>query len=530
MNLCRCLCLTLAVVALSAAAETRITFHGGAGEVGGSSALVERDGVRLLVDCGSVFDADGASRGTDAAFGFDPKKIDAVVLTHAHQDHAGRIPELFNAGFSGTVYATEPTVEILYTMYKSQVQYDTTTRRTWRWSKKSKRGGTVHWRPDCTWNTQIARANLQTFTGTFNELSAHLEKREDAHAGRISCCRTCAGLELDGMMARMHVVAFGERKKIGGLSFELQPVRHLPGAASIRIEDGAKSFLFSGDMGTFRSRLGGRPVPARKADWVFVESTYGKGRDADEKVTESEYARFCGTVGETLRAGGLAWIPAFALDRSQRVLLEIARGMREGTIPTNAPIYLTSPTAREVTAKYAAHPEWFAPNAVEGLEPLLKRIRPRFNPAKDLRKGGILVTTSGMLDTAASYVLIPDLLPQAKVTVCLVGYQAPDTPGHALMTGAKEITFAQSGEKETIPVRARVAKKFNCFSGHGDAAEIDAWLVNNRDSRIFLIHGDSQGLKERRDDLAEHHAGSVEIVEKGKTYSTASEPKNIAMP
>ena len=79
-------------------------------------------------------------------------------------------------------------------------------------------------------------------------------------------------------------------------------------------------------------------------------------------------------------------------------------------------------------------------------------------------------------------------------------------------------------------MRARVAKKFNCFSGHGDAAEIDAWLVNNRDSRIFLIHGDSQGLKERRDDLAEHHAGSVEIVERGKTYSTASEPKNAAMP
>jgi metallo-beta-lactamase family protein len=213
-----------------------------------------------------------------------------------------------------------------------------------------------------------------------------------------------------------------------------------------------------------------------------------------------------------VRGGGLAWVPAFALDRTQRVFYEIAQGMAKGDIPADAPVYMLSSTARNVMQAYFDHPEWNDVDISTAL-PLVQRTKPRFKPSKHVKGGGILLTTSGMMDAGASVGLLPDLAPNPAVRVCLVGYQSPGTPGHSLRSGAKEITVG--GKK--VPVRCAVSS-YSCFGGHGDAVENDAWLSNNRAARIFLIHGDSEALVARKKGIADRLGAIVEVVEPFKRY------------
>ena len=278
------------------------------------------------------------------------------------------------------------------------------------------------------------------------------------------------------------------------------------------LADGTNTLVFSGDLGTYRSHLVRTIEPARAADAVFIESTYGDASGGGREAVEAEYARFRKDVGETVRKGGLAWVPAFALDRTQRVFYEISQGMAKGDIPADAPVYMLSSTARNVMQAYFDHPEWNDVDIRAAL-PLFKHTKPRFTPSKHVKGGGILLTTSGMMDAGASVGLLPDLATNPAVRVCLVGYQSPGTPGHSLRSGAKEISVGG----QQIPVRCDV-RSYSCFSGHGDAAENDAWLSNNRTSRIFLIHGDADALAARRKGLVDRFGSNVEVVEPFKRY------------
>ena len=169
-------------------------------------------------------------------------------------------------------------------------------------------------------------------------------------------------------------------------------------------------------------------------------------------------------------------------------------------------------TARNVTKAYIAHPEWFDVD-ITAASNLFARTKSRFAPTKALKGGGILLTTSGMMDAGSSLTLLPSLATNASVRVCLVGYQSPGTHGYELRSGAKEITVG--GRK--VPVRCAVSS-YSCFGGHGDATENDAWLANNRNSRIFLIHGDSNALEERRKGLIKRFGTTVEVAEPFKRY------------
>ena len=146
------LSLILFCAGVAAFAETTVTFYGGAGEVGGSCALVESGGYRMLVDCGTVYGVDHSPTNVQkkSGFAFDPSSVNCLLLTHAHQDHAGRVPELVHAGFKGTICATEPTRDILALAWPSQLIYDESVPRAWRWSAKTKGGRSrkVHWRTD----------------------------------------------------------------------------------------------------------------------------------------------------------------------------------------------------------------------------------------------------------------------------------------------------------------------------------------------------------------------------------------------
>ncbi len=505
--------------AASSLAALTVTVHGGAGRVGGSCASVQSSEAHVIVDCGALGSDDDDARGAAGAtegFPFDVSAIDAVCLTHAHQDHAGRVPELVAAGFRGPIYMTEATRELLRISWKSQITYDKKTTRDWRWSERKKNQQIyIHWRTNCTWSQRISAHNLHQFKGTYPAVLKELTTPKHP-TRRVFPCGACREAEVEDLMTRVTCVEFGATNQIKDLSVVFSPTKHLPGASAIRLADKEASCLFSGDLGTRRSHCVKEVPPGEKADAVFVESTYGASCDVLLRETEAEYRRFRQLIGETVQKDGIAWVPAFALDRSQRVLLEIKRGMDAGEIPSDVPIYMLSPSARENTALYASHPEWFDVRDVAQLGAGQMRLRPSLgkkDPTKLTR--AILLTTSGMMDTASSYSLLPSLAPRTDVTVCLVGYQAPGTPGFKLVKGAKELSIFVKGKKTTVPVACTV-KRFSCFSGHGDAREIDLWLANNLKSKIYLVHGGDDALAARREDLATRLGCDVSVVKPGE--------------
>ncbi len=520
MRRCRLLFLA-AVLALLTASGSSVVFHGGAGHVGGSCATVRSGDFQLLVDCGTDY---GSS--ATCGFPFDTTKYQDLLLTHAHQDHVGRVPELFSAGFTGTVWTTSATRELLAVVWKSQIMYDQCSVRAWRWTRDGKKAGTrVHWHPDCEWSQKIAPKNLETFRGIFSDLQKHLNMTPLASDYAVAC-RTCQELELKTLLAHVKPVAFDTPVKLGPFSVTFTSVKHLPGAAAIRLEDAESSVLFSGDLGTLRSHLVKSIAPAQKADAVFIESTYGDVSHGSREEVEREYVHFIDVIGKTVRKGGVAWIPAFALDRSQRVLLEIQRGMNQGLIPPETPIHYLSPSSRDCMALYVSHPEWFDnPEEVAALGPLFKRTRKSFSPnTKRIQKtGAILLTTSGTMSTGYSLKFIPDLLPRETTSLCLVGYQSPGTYGQQLQKIAQgkskktSIRVKDGEETRDVPIKASIYD-FSCFSGHGDATENDAWLINNRDSRIFLVHGSESDMKARAEGLRKRFGSKVEIVEPGREY------------
>ena len=176
-----------------------------------------------------------------------------------------------------------------------------------------------------------------------------------------------------------------------------------------------------------------------------------------------------------------------------------------------------------MTEFYLDNPQLF-PKEVTNLWPQFKKLyskKKRFELGKSQTSSAVLLTTSGMMDHGSSYDFLDKLLPDTNVVLCLVGYQSPGTPGAQLKSGAKTIEL-KDGRK--VDVRAAV-ESFDCFSGHGDARENDKWLGENVHSKIYLIHGDPDALKERKAGLEERFGSNVEIVERNKKYHLGSAVK-----
>jgi len=420
-----------------------IGFYGGAGTVTGSRHLFTAGDDRVLVDCGLYQGLKELRLRNWEPCPFDAASLPFVVLTHSHIDHIGWLPRLVKEGFRGAVICTPATKDLagLMLMDAARLQEEDA-------DFLNRKGLSRHKPALPLYTSADAEAALALFTprpyGDWTELTERI-------------------------------------------SFRFLQAGHMLGSSLVHLkmlENGtAIGILCSGDLGRYGVPLNPDPVPPPAVDYMLLESTYGdRTHCADSLFDQVERV-----VKETIKRRGIVVIPAFAVGRSQQLIYVLEVLMEQGRLP-RLPIHLDSPMAVDATQIYRAYPELTeARGELKAPNLLLHRTVEESRRLNDLKGPAILISSSGMLAGGRILHHLKRLLPDARHTVVLVGYQAAGTRGRALQEGAKKIRI----HGEDVPVAAHLEDLCG-FSGHADADEIMRWLslIPQAPRRIYLVHGE----------------------------------------
>jgi metallo-beta-lactamase family protein len=427
-----------------------LTFHGAAGAVTGSMHLLESDGKRYLLDCGMFQGRRKEAERRNRDFPFPASSIDAVVLSHAHIDHSGRLPLLVKSGFHGPIYTTPATIDLCDAMLRD--------------------------------------------TGHIAESDAEFVNRKHPNDPPVEPLYTVE----DAAEAMQHFrpVPLHKPTNIGGnLTMESYDAGHILGSSSIVFTDGKTRLAFSGDVGRPGLPIIRDPEPLPPVDYLIMESTYGgrKHPQTGEAIGQLEEI-----VKRTIGRGGRLIVPCFAVGRTQQLVLMLHQLMNEKRIPS-LPMFVDSPLAVNVTDVFRAHPECFNEETNEylnnGEDPFgfnrLIYIRD-VNESKKLndRKGSfIVISASGMCEAGRILHHLRNNIGDSRNTVLLTGYQAENTLGRKLRDGWKTVRIFG------IPaqVEAEVAA-LEALSGHADAGELLDWMEPMAASlrKVFLVHGEPE--------------------------------------
>jgi metallo-beta-lactamase family protein len=426
----------------------------------------------VLIDCGLFQGGREIEEENAGPFGFDPKRIDALLLTHAHLDHCGRVPLLVQRGFRGPIITTAPTRALArIVLMDSAGLQEEEARRAERHRRRAPPGQT----------RERARGPLYGMADAFHSMD-------------------CFGAAVD----------YGRPVQVAeGIRATFVNAGHILGSASIHLEivDGGEqcSVFFSGDIG-----VAGRPLlddpqpPPAPPDYVVMETTYG---DRDHRPWAESVAELIEVVARTRERGGNVIIPTFALERAQEVLYALSEGIRSSRLPADLPVFLDSPMAISATAVFNRHAEALR----AGFPPTLQELNPFELPGlrltretadsmaiNEFRGGAVIMAGSGMATGGRVRHHLLHNLADPRASVVFVGYASPNTLARLVIDGAPSVRLFD----EQVPVRAQV-HTINGFSAHAGRTELLAWLARCGHPRcVFLVHGDAgRGMRVFREAL-----------------------------
>ena len=472
----------------------KITFLGATKTVTGSNFLVEACGKKFLVDCGMFQGKAEENWQNSASFAFDPTEIDFMLLTHAHIDHSGRIPKLYNEGFKNKIYATKATCELCELMLPDSGHIQE-MEVEWMNRKRKRKG---------------------------QELLAPLYTAEDG----LKACKLFKPVKYD------EVIEITE-----DIQVRFNDAGHMLGSAIIELwttERGKTTkTVFTGDLGNNDIPLLSSPTMIDDADYLVMESTYG-GRLHNRNDDKAKM--FLDIVSSTLDGGGTVVIPSFAVGRTQEIIYELNMLKEQyGADPEfeaeyeklmNAPVFVDSPLAISATEVFRKNMDLFNDETKEVIETgdnpldfpnLHYTVTAEESKAlNENSQDSIIISASGMCEVGRIKHHLKHNLWNPKSTILFVGYQAQGTLGRKIVDGAKQVRIF--GEDITINSRIEYIEG---YSGHAD----QEWLLNfvysfhKKPKTIFLVHGEPEGQLTLEQKLEETTRIPVIIPEYGEVYS-----------
>ncbi len=439
----------------------KLSFHGADRNVTGSCHMLECVGRRILIDCGLYQGSHELHEENAEPFGFDPKSIDFLLLTHGHLDHCGRIPLLVKRGFAGEIVTTSATRELArLVMLDAAHLQEEEARRRMRWSKRGR-------------NHRTADGPLYTMLDALNALD---------NFGRTA--------------------AYSSRLELApGIAATFFDAGHILGSASILVElaehNKHRRILFSGDIGNVGRPLLRDPVVPSGADTVVMETTYGDRlhRSVEESISELQDA-----VADALGRGGNIIIPTFALERAQEILYFLREGVKKKRLPRNLQVFLDSPMAISATEIFERHRECYEPETAkmfrQGRDPFhlsglhFVRESSESKALNQIRSGAVIMAGSGMCTGGRVRHHLQHNLARPHCSIIFVGFAAQGTLARAIVDGAKSVKLFG----EEVPVRAQIYT-INGFSAHADQHELLMWhRQTGKPASTFLVHGEEKSM------------------------------------
>ena len=462
-----------------------IEFWGGVGTVTGSKYLVQANGGRVLVDCGLFQGLKELRELNWKEPPFDPRSLDAVLITHAHIDHTGYLPRLVKQGFKGPVYCSRGTADLLKILLpdSGRLQEEDADFRN--------------------------RHNI-----TKHKPALPLYTEDDAYAS----------LELLEPLPNT-----GEAVQVApGIRAGFRIAGHILGSSLVLLEvenagaDGKqRRILFSGDLGHYDQPIIRDPVPPPACDYLLVESTYGD-RLHDPEDPKVALAR---VINDAADRGAPVLIPAFAVGRTQELVYLIRELEDEKMIPV-LPVTVDSPMAAKTTTAYAnrkeEHDEEYASVLTQQRHPLRtnsmttassRQESKRLNDAKGAR---VIISASGMMTGGRVLHHALRLVPDPEATIIFVGFQAAGTTGRRILDGEPEVKILG----QWVPVRCRVTK-IGGFSAHADWSEVLRWLEGMESgvpSKTFLTHGEPEAANAMAGHIKEKFGWNVHVPQYGERF------------
>lgn len=443
-----------------------LQFLGATGTVTGSKYLLTHNGKRLLVDCGLFQGYKQLRLRNWAPLPFDVRALDAVILTHAHLDHSGYLPLLVKNGFRGAIYSSQATFDLCRIML-----------------------------PD----------------------SGRIQEEDAEHLNRHHASKHDPALPLYTEADAFKALEYFETRPfhedfepVAGVHARLLRAGHLLGSAMVRLTDGQRSILFTGDLGRPNDMLMQPPENPGPADYLVVESTYGNRRH--EPV--DPMAQLAETIRRVVERSGVIVVPAFTVGRTQMLLLCIERLKSRGEIPARLPVYLNSPMAVDATGLYRRHSGEHRLSHEECAAMCsTAKIVNTVDESKALneRKGPMLIIAGSGMATGGRIVHhLKAFAPDANNAIVMTGFQAGGTRGAALMAGAESIKIHGG----YVAVRAEVVSLSN-LSAHADYTETVQWLraIGAAPQRTFITHGEPDAADALRMHIEEELGWACEVPE-----------------